>query len=633
MVLLILPTVSANNNTNDTINYDNNITSFSDEQIVNENNTNIQTSNSYNNQTLPELNENNTNIQTSNLYNNQTLPELNETNNTSPNTPHSNNNTTLTYSNINMDRSIFSISDSDFSNSPSASTFTIKTNSVFISSDFTLNHKGLPFVITLKDVYGNVLTGQTITITVHGVTYTRTTDNNGRAKLNINFNPGTYSISFTYAGTATYNPSTGTRTIYMISDNTKLSSSINAEDVIEYCGEGKYYQIHLYDNNGQPLSSASLTITVNGVTYSRTTNSDGMAQLQINLPEGTYTITTTYNGNTYYYSSSHNGHATVNKHNTTLYGQDLSKYYGDTTPYSVTLTNSNGDLLTNYTISLTIHGVTYTRNTDSNGIARLNINLHEGTYIISSVFSGDAYYHGSNQVNNVIIIKKTTTLTSNGNLQEYYGEGKYYTVTLKDNTNTPLIKNITIRVNGAEYLRTTNNNGQANLQINLPPGTYNIQATYNGDDYYASSSCSNTVNVNKIDTYITSSNLVEYYGEGKYYAITLKDHNNQPLVKEVIISVNGVNYSRTTDSNGQTSLKINLPPGTYNIITNYNGDNYYSASSSSKLITVNKKTTSLTSNGDLTLNYGSIVILFRIMILIFRFEGIYFNKPLIYYFL
>ena len=49
------------------------------------------------------------------------------------------------------------------------------------------------------------------------------------------------------------------------------------------------------DGEGNPLANATVTFNVNGVFYNRTTGSDGIAKLNINLMQGKYIITSTYN--------------------------------------------------------------------------------------------------------------------------------------------------------------------------------------------------------------------------------------------------------------------------------------------------------------------------------------------------
>nr|WP_304170864.1 Ig-like domain-containing protein [Methanobrevibacter smithii] len=87
----------------------------------------------------------------------------------------------------------------------------------FISQDFVLNHKGLPFVVKLVDNYGNPLINQTVVFTIHGVSYNKITDNDGNAKMNIRLNNGVYTIGFAFKGTSKYKSTSGTRTVSMIS--------------------------------------------------------------------------------------------------------------------------------------------------------------------------------------------------------------------------------------------------------------------------------------------------------------------------------------------------------------------------------------------------------------------------------
>ena len=52
------------------------------------------------------------------------------------------------------------------------------------------------------------------------------------------------------------------------------------------------------DSNGNPVSLAgeAINITVNGKTYQRKTNSEGIASLPINLAAKTYEIASEYDG-------------------------------------------------------------------------------------------------------------------------------------------------------------------------------------------------------------------------------------------------------------------------------------------------------------------------------------------------
>ena len=57
------------------------------------------------------------------------------------------------------------------------------------------------------------------------------------------------------------------------------------------------YQIALPKfRQGNPFAEQSITFNINGVFYNRTTDSAGIAHLNINLQAGVYIITSSYNG-------------------------------------------------------------------------------------------------------------------------------------------------------------------------------------------------------------------------------------------------------------------------------------------------------------------------------------------------
>lgn len=75
---------------------------------------------------------------------------------------------------------------------------------------------------------------------------------------------------------------------------------------------GDYFKVKLSDENGNTLKNTKVTFTVLKNTYSKTTNGNGIASLQINLNDGSYNITTKFNGNSNYQSSSLTTPITVN---------------------------------------------------------------------------------------------------------------------------------------------------------------------------------------------------------------------------------------------------------------------------------------------------------------------------------
>ena len=115
------------------------------------------------------------------------------------------------------------------------------------------------------------------------------------------------------------------------------------------------------------------------VFYTKTTNENGTAKLNINLPPGEYILTAidSLTGLQMSYN------ITVLP---TLNATDLEMTYKDGSTFNVTVLDGQGKPLANAKVTFNINGVFYNKISDSNGIARLNINLMPGEYIITSEY-------------------------------------------------------------------------------------------------------------------------------------------------------------------------------------------------------------------------------------------------------
>ena len=68
----------------------------------------------------------------------------------------------------------------------------------------------------------------------------------------------------------------------------------------------------------------------------------------------------------------------------TLTGNDLTKKYGQSGAYEAKLVDGQGKAYANQKIEFNINGVMYQRTTNADGVAKLNINLQAGKYIITA---------------------------------------------------------------------------------------------------------------------------------------------------------------------------------------------------------------------------------------------------------
>ncbi len=230
---------------------------------------------------------------------------------------------------------------------------------------------GTQYYAYFIDTEGNPLAYNTaVEFNINGIIYERYTDENGRARMNINLNPGEYVIT-------AKNLNSGERYANII---TVLPSIVENYDLTKYYKNESKFTFKLLDDQGNPVGEGvSATININGVLYDRQTNSSGYVNMNINLNPGTYIATIQYKGlmlsNTIEVLS-------------ILSASDLEMTYMDQSTFEAKLVDGQGKAFANQNITFNINGVFYNRTTDDEGIARLNINLMKGEYIITSSYNG-----------------------------------------------------------------------------------------------------------------------------------------------------------------------------------------------------------------------------------------------------
>lgn len=219
-----------------------------------------------------------------------------------------------------------------------------------------------------------------VTFKINGVSYLRSIDDEGYAKLNINLNPGVYTIEI--MGYSYYYKN--------FTKKVTVLPTLAGDNLIKYYKNDSQFHIKLVDHEGNPVKSADVMFNINGVFYYRETNADGIAKLNINLNPGEYVLTAVdpLTGLHMLYN------VTVLSR---LSGEDVSSYYGGSYYYGVKLLDDVGNLMSGQLISFNINGVIFTNLTDANGEAKLFLNLMSGKYIVTAQYL-------SNRISNVITI-------------------------------------------------------------------------------------------------------------------------------------------------------------------------------------------------------------------------------------
>ena len=229
--------------------------------------------------------------------------------------------------------------------------------------DYSMNVTvdGNDITVTLpEDAEGNV------TVIVDGKNYTAEVVNGTAIIPDLELKPGKHNITVIY-GDDKYSPETITSIVDV--ENQLL---IDAPAVVKYYSGSDRFYVYLEDMNGKKIANANITIKINGVTYSRTTDENGSASIAINLNSGEYPVTVTFLGNSEFNQTVVSSSITVKP---TIYADDVFKVFRNGTQYYAFFTDGKGNPLANTVVSYNINGVFYNRTTNATGWAKLNINL------------------------------------------------------------------------------------------------------------------------------------------------------------------------------------------------------------------------------------------------------------------
>ena len=452
--------------------------------------------------------------------------------------------------------------------------YNINVLSTLSGNNVTMYYKdGTGFVINVIDGQGNPLANAIVTFNINGVFYNRVSNENGTARLNINLYPNTYII------TSMYNDLQVSNIINVIKSN----SSISGDDAYIINNVNSNYTVTLVDIKGNPIVSGVVYFKYNNKEVTAITNSEGKATITIsNLEKGDYNMIYGFNGYAGYNASQSSSVLHIVNSTTILIGKDLNMVYGDGSKFNVTLTDVDGNPLSNKNITFIINGQTYTRGTDSNGVASININLNPGNYVISYSYSNVGSLDYNNGTNNVVVTKQTLNIEGNV-LVMLPDDGSAFEVAITDKDKNPL-KGIAVlfTVSGVTYTRYTDESGIAKLTIKLGVGYYPISYVINNTYYQGSGS--NNIFVN--GTIITADDITINVGNNGTFTVKLTDAKGNAISGGSIkIYYNGITETVTTNAQGIATITISssLEKGDYPIAYYYYpaiGGNYTSSGQS-----------------------------------------------------
>ena len=417
-------------------------------------------------------------------------------------------------------------------------------------SDIKVGEDAVISVKLLSDATGSV------TVTVNGKDYTETVVN-GVANVKVaDLKAGTYDVAVKYSGDNNYNAAVATSSFTVSKVDSTMDVTVN--DIV-FGGDLTVDAVLPDDATGE------VVITVNGVDYS-VPIVDGKATGTIGgLAAGDYTVTVKYAGDDKYVGVEITEGVNVAKAQPVLGVVIADVDYGNGFVIEATLTGVNSAPLSGNVI-VTVAGKEYTvKVTDGKGIATGD-KLAAGTYAFAAAWAGDDNYNIVTENGDFKVNKIDSSVAVNVNNIKV---GEELTITV--NVPSDATGDVTVSVDGKEYNVAIENGKAVKTISGLKADDYTVTVKYAGDNNYNAAVAASSFTVSKVDsTMDVTVNDIVFGGDLTVDAVLPDDATG-----EVVITVNGVDYSVPIVDGKATGTIGGLAAGDYTVTVKYAGDDKY----------------------------------------------------------
>lgn len=387
-------------------------------------------------------------------------------------------------------------------------------------------------IASITDENGNGIKGEVVKATVLNKTYYNVTDEEGLAWFNLDYEVGNYTVLFEYNGQSIFN-------------TIEVRSTIN---VVDFSGEYLNTKVgaSFIDPYRDEPTSLDVKFIINGKEYAATTDNNGYASVNADLPVGTHIITI------------------INLVNGEKKQSKITIY--KTTP-TITLTKSKRGEFILFTASLAqssaVGNVVFTMGSkkytslviDGKSILALNV-LEEGSYEIYANYIGDTNFNNIFSSTMKFDYVQTDYNFTAPKLSKYYGGPEKFTVNLT-NFNKPVSNAIiNIYIDEKEYDIKTDVNGVASFEGELNPGTHVVRCSYDDETALSEITVKSTIATTGDIAGVSYSKISAEFKDG-----------NGDLIKNrmVTLKVDSKEYYQTTDDMGVATFKVNLDKGNYTV--------------------------------------------------------------------
>ena len=456
-------------------------------------------------------------------------------------------------------------------------------NAVVATSSFTVSKVDSTMDVTVDDiVFGEDLTVNAVlpadatgevVITVNGKDYHVAIDNGKAIKTIGGLAAGDYTVVVKYAGDDKYSGVEVTGVVNVAKAQPVLGVVIADVDY----GNGFVIEATLTGVNNAPLNG-NVLVAVNSKFYVVNVINGKGTLTGDKLAADTYGFAAAWTGNNNYASVTENGDFKVNKVDSAIDVAVSDIKVGEDAVISVKLANdATGEVI------ITVNGEDYTAAIE-NGVASATVSdLKAGDYTVAVKYAGDNNYNAVVATSSFTVSKVDSTMDVTVD-DIVFGEDLTVNAVLPADATGEVV----ITVNGKDYHVAIDNGESVQVVKDLAAGDYTVVVKYAGDDKYAGVEFTDVVNVAKADAALNVIiNNVDY---GNVFTVNavLTGVNNAPLTGDVIVTVNGKDYTVNVVNGKGNVTGVKLAAGSYDFTAKFAGDNNYNAVSDSGKFNVNK---------------------------------------------
>jgi len=256
-------------------------------------------------------------------------------------------------------------------------------------------------------------------------------------------------------------------------------------------GETVKISSDVVDENNVPLNNGTLSVIINGKTYSADV-SNGTATIKIsNLNAGNYNVDVKYLGNGRVFISS--VAFSVSKQGAAISAKNKAYIINYGEKYSIILKDAKGKAIAGKKVSFKLNGKNIgSAKTNAKGVATISLTAKilkaqkAGTKKLVIKFA-DSNYNTVSKTVKITINKEKTKIVAKNKVFKKAKKVKKYTITLKNSKNKAVKKVlVTLKVKGKLYKAKTNSKGKAtfNLKKLTKTGKFTAAIRFKGNTLY-----------------------------------------------------------------------------------------------------------------------------------------------------